>query len=75
MLAGMYIQQIRIVLYRDNTLVIFNKIMPNNIVAGIVSKARGYARAEYPGIYTKVSKYLNWISEHTDGECICVNKN
>lgn len=35
-------------------------------LVGIVSFGKGCAKPDYPGVYTKVSKYINWIKKHSD---------
>lgn len=37
-------------------------------LAGIVSHGEGCARAEEPGIYTRVSLYVEWILEYVNGK-------
>ncbi|XP_029173024.1 soluble guanylate cyclase 89Db-like [Nylanderia fulva] len=40
-------------------------------VIGIVSFGRGCGRRNFPGIYTKVTNYIEWLKDHLDEECIC----
>ncbi|XP_076382072.1 transmembrane protease serine 9-like [Megalopta genalis] len=40
-------------------------------VVGIISWGRGCAKPKFPGIYTKLTNYLGWMTDHLDGECVC----
>ena len=42
------------------------------VLYGITSWGLGCAEVNYPGIYTSVSKFIDWIDETIDGN-ICYN--
>ena len=41
------------------------------MVQGIVSFGYHCGHKDYPGVYTRVAKYINWVGYRTRDACYC----
>jgi secreted trypsin-like serine protease len=51
-------------------LMIYNRSTRTWHIAGIISYGYGCARTDYPGVYTRVSMFVDWINEHINSSSI-----
>ncbi|XP_053699174.1 trypsin-1-like [Sabethes cyaneus] len=50
---------------------VFNNETRRYEIVGIVSWGRACAQKNFPGVYTRVSRFLRWIKNNTKDSCIC----
>lgn len=53
---------------------LFNTVDGNPVLVGIVSTGEGCAEANHPGIYTRVSSFLDYVRACQAGSCGTVNR-
>ena len=63
--SGLYLNDFKYLVYWDYYLT-GGPLLVNGVQVGVVSwSIKPCAVAPYPGVYTDVSKYIDWIQKHT----------
>ena len=53
----------------------FGMFWETKCILGVVSFGFGCADRHYPGVYTRITKYIDWIGRKTRDSCFCNEHN